>query len=496
MKVIILAAGVGSRLRPITNTKPKCLVKVCGKSIIEWQIEAYLSAGIKQKDLYLLIGYESSQIRALLSLQYNEINYVENKIYNKTNNMFSLKLGLDSLKLVNNESLIISNGDCIYDFTIISSLLENREKNLIPCEKDVYFEENMKISVKNKHIVDISKKISEEHFYGTSIDIYKLSFDSVIKLQKIIEGIIAEDNNSWSEVALDVLFKEIKAVPMDISGQKWMEIDNIEDLVKAETIFAKFNLEQKKAIVLDLDGTVYLGDTPILPAINFINDNKSKFDFYYMTNNTSKSRLKYIEKLKNIGIDYVTEDQIISPVIPLINYLISNGNNDIYCVGTESLKKELRSNDICCIEDEDFQKASTIVLGYDTEITYQKIKNASLLLHQESVRYFATHTDLVCPTEKGSIPDIGTFIDMFYSVTSRKPDKTFGKPDPILLMEILKKYSPDEIVIIGDRIYTDKILADSSEIDFICVLSGETNRADIEDLDKWPSLIINKLGEF
>jgi len=496
MKVIILAAGVGSRLRPITNTKPKCLVKVCGKSIIEWQIEAYLSAGIKQKEIYLLIGYKASQIRELIGCKYNEINYIENEIYDKTNNMYSLKLGLDSIILEKKDLLIISNGDCIYDFSIVTSLLRNRNENLIPCEKDVYFEENMKISIRDNYIEDISKKILETDFYGTSIDIYKLSSDSVLKLKKIIENIIAQDKNSWTEVALDILFKNIQAVPMIINGKKWMEIDNIDDLVTAETIFTKFSINQKKAIVLDLDGTVYLGNTPIPSAIEFINNNATKYSFFFMTNNTSKSKNKYIQKLKEFGVHKVTEHQIITPVLPMINYLNQNDIRNIYVIGTESLKEELRMNRLNCLDEKNYEQADAVILGYDTELNYEKIKRGSRLLHNKSIRYFATHQDMVCPTEFGDIPDIGSFVKMFEIATNRKPELFFGKPNTILLEKVLNKYSKNDIVVVGDRLYTDKILADNSEIDFICVLSGETNREDIEKIEKWPSLIIKELGDF
>lgn len=492
MKVIILAAGLGTRLRPITNKKPKCMVKVNGISILEWQISAYLSAGVKEDDIIIIIGYKSEIVTENINKKYNKIKLVVNKDFDTTNNMYSLRLGLEFTQ--DEDFIVLSNGDCVYENSIIKDLINNRCNDLIPCEVGEYYKENMKITIdKHKRIDNISKQINEEEFYGTSIDLYKLSVNAIVKLRKIINNFLESDKNAWTEVALKNLFQEHEIKSMDINSRKWMEIDNIDDLLIAERKFNGFNIKLKKVIVLDLDGTVYLGDKPIDSSINFINKYGNSYNFYYMTNNTSKSKNDYLRKLSRMGINDIDEKNIINPTNALADYLNDKELTNAYCVGTESFKQELRAHGIKCLDNEEYDLANVVVLGYDTEINYEKLKKASWLLHNEDISYVASHIDNVCPTEKGGVPDIGSYIALFKTTTKRIPEKTFGKPNKDLLSQILSEYEDKDIVIIGDRLYTDKVLADNCNIDFICVLSGESTRYDVELLENCPKLTINEL---
>ena len=282
---------------------------------------------------------------------------------------------------------------------------------------------------------------------------------------------------------------------MDITGLKSTEINNVNELLNTVREFSKFSLWNKKAIVIDLDGTVYKGEKPIPGSISFINKNCNSFSFYFITNNTSRNKKDYFNKLKKMGISEVFEHQIITPTSSICSYLREQAKTNIYCVGTENFKRELSQLELNCLDDDDYLKAEALILSYDTEITYTKIANAALLLQNSDILYVASHIDLVCPTEKGSIPDIGSYISLFETATKRRPDIIFGKPDPNLLTDVLKNYKKEEIVIIGDRLYTDKILADKSNIDFVLVLSGESNREDVEKETYSPALIINELRE-
>ena len=120
----------------------------------------------------------------------------------------------------------------------------------------------------------------------------------------------------------------------------------------------------------------------------------------------------------------------------------------------------------------DKDKNQAIVLSYDTDITYEKLKNICILLNsRDDIEYLATHEDVFCPTEEGNIPDIGSFIGLIKNTVSKSPTKVFGKPSKNLIESIIRKYGEENIAIVGDRIYTDKKLADNSNIDFIAVLS-------------------------
>ncbi len=500
MKAIILAAGTGSRLRPLTEKLPKSMVRVNGKQILAHQIDAYLKAGLKKEAIYIAVGYKAEIIVDFISKNYKGVNVVVNQDYQTTNNMYSLYLSLEEIGFDNKNGLFISNGDCVYSVPVIKKLMDDHRPNLIAAEKGVHNEESMKITLQNGKIDNISKEITDKDAYGVSIDLYKLGSPAIRKLTKIIEDYIfsQKKRNLWTEVALKNLLGEEYFEPLDIKGEKWVEIDNMDDLTLADRLFSDFQLKNKRCFIFDLDGTVYLGTEPIVGTINFIRDHMTDGkDFYFMTNNTSKVPAEYVKRLKSFDLD-IKQSMIISPVFPLIEHLKKNKINNIYLVANSNFSNYLKAAIPGIKLNAGSSDCQAVVLAYDTELTYEKLRTASILLqNNKNLIYLATHSDMVCPTEKGNIPDIGTIILTIEQTTGRKPDLIFGKPNPELLQHLGAKYEPDEMVLVGDRLYTDKKLADNIGCDFVCVLSGETRREDVEELkdEKFPALIVRHVGE-
>lgn len=239
MKAIILAAGVGSRLRPITNEVPKCLVEVNDKSIIEYQIEGYLEAGINQ--FIILTGYLDTKLVKFLTRKYPNIDFkfIHNKDYEITNNMFSLYLAKDYV----GDEFVMSNADVVFSKDMVKHLIERKEDSLIAVDKDNYNEESMKIVVENNKVLSISKQIEKELSYGTSIDLYKFNKDAKKAMFDEIDRIInGEKNlNSWTEVALNNILDKVEFNPLNINDRFWYEIDNHEDLKIAEEIVREKN---------------------------------------------------------------------------------------------------------------------------------------------------------------------------------------------------------------------------------------------------------------
>jgi len=499
MKAVILAAGIGSRLNPITNDKPKALVKVCGKPILDYQIEAYLEAGLKERDITIVAGYKANQIKEFCRKRFPNIKVIENKEFLTTNNMYSLFLYLKDIFFKQDwkENLILSNGDCIYDSSIVLDIVKTN-RNLIACDTSFFSNESMKIKViESKRVIEISKEIPKKDAFAVSIDLYRFSYDTVKKLWDIVKDYIErKDINKWTEVAINDLIKISYFYPLDISKKKWVEIDNLDDLLYAEKAFSNFDYRKKKVFILDLDGTLYLGNKVFHKAIEFINENWNNFDFYFMTNNTSRSRNSYLNKLKAIGLKNISINNFLTPIYPLLEYLHKNSIKNVYCLCTKDFINELKLADIHCVQNiEEVENVKTLVVGFDTELTYEKLKEASLLLQKGNVKFLLTHPDKVCPTDNGFIPDAGSIALLLESVTEKKPDKIFGKPSKEILLPLLKKYKKEDIVIVGDRLYTDKVLADSTDIDFILVLTGETKREDVEKEEKFPSLILKSFEE-
>lgn len=233
MKAVILAAGLGSRLRPITNEVPKCMVPVNGIRIIDKQIDNLLVNGITE--IYVVDGYKAEKLADHLKEKYPQVHIVSNPRYAVTNNMYSLYL---TAQYVKGEEFLLMNSDVYFDATIIKGMIEGENLSKIACDRSDYMEESMKITLDGDTINHISKKITNEDHFAVSIDVYRISKEDSLTLFKEVEDIIIgrKDENSWTEVALDNIFKDANFKPYVISG-RWFEIDNHDDLNKAEEIF-------------------------------------------------------------------------------------------------------------------------------------------------------------------------------------------------------------------------------------------------------------------
>ena len=250
--------------------------------------------------------------------------------------------------------------------------------------------------------------------------------------------------------------------------------------------------QKKKVAFLDLDGTIYMGEALIPGAKEFLDYLKDKgIFFYFLSNNSSRSKADYVKKLSALGI-YTDEEGIILSTDGVIAFLFERNIRDIYVVGTKSMKEMFIQAEF----DIESPNPSFVILGFDTELTYEKLKTAALFI-QNGVELIATHPDLVCPTPEGFIPDTGAMLALFEKATNKKPLKIFGKPNPEMITHILKKHnvSPENVVMIGDRIYTDMELARRVPCDFILVLSGETKKEDLAQIEEQPTLVVESVAD-
>ena len=235
MKAFILAAGIGSRLRPITDEVPKCMVKVGDEAIIERQIFSLVNAGIK--DIFVCSGYKKEILEKFIKEKYSYVKFIHNENYLSTNNMYSMYL---TKEYSYDEDVIVMNADVFVEPEYIKKLVNTDIENCILTEKGRYEEENMKIVFDGNKIISISKKISKEEAYGTTIDMYRFSKNFTRKWFDVMEDIIFKRNemNMWNEVAIDEMFKYETVLPLEV-GKMWFEIDNHEDLEKARKLFNK-----------------------------------------------------------------------------------------------------------------------------------------------------------------------------------------------------------------------------------------------------------------
>jgi HAD superfamily hydrolase (TIGR01450 family) len=253
-----------------------------------------------------------------------------------------------------------------------------------------------------------------------------------------------------------------------------------------------------------------MGPDPIKPAVDFVIEStkSGRFSFFYLTNNTSKTPEEYMKKIAGAEIP-VKPEQILTPLITLEAYIREKGYKSVYLLASEKVKAYLteRLADVGVVFEYDPEKNELIALSYDRELTYAKLADATSLwnmrnvppspmcpvrtANQTPVDYVATHPDNCCPSERGPIPDIGGMMKFLEITNGMKPSHVFGKPSPSLLKTVLDRFAPEEIAVVGDRLYTDKAIADNAGVDFVCVLSGETTREDLEKYEgKAPAITV------
>ena len=250
-----------------------------------------------------------------------------------------------------------------------------------------------------------------------------------------------------------------------------------------------------KLFLFDMDGTLYLGDQlyPFtIKLLQIIRQSGGKYLF--MTNNSSKSVSDYIKKLGKLGITADREDFITSSQATAYYLKKHHAGQTLYVCGTESLKEELRSEGFTVSED--ISKTQCIVMGFDTELTFQKLHDVSyLLLTQPNLPYIATNPDLVCPTEFGSVPDCGSVCHMIYNATGKNP-VVIGKPSPLMPLLAMEKCGTDkeQTCVVGDRIYTDIKSGINAGITSILVMSGETDEEILSSSPEKPHIVLPDAG--
>lgn len=251
-------------------------------------------------------------------------------------------------------------------------------------------------------------------------------------------------------------------------------------------------LKNKKLFVLDMDGTIYLGNKLIDGTLDFINKLESAGKQYlFFTNNSSKSSEFYIKKLESMGLN-ISEDQIMTSGDVTINYLKKYYNGKkIYLMATDIVEKSFYNSGINLSSE----SADAVVATFDTSLTYEKLSTACALIRNGS-DFIATHPDFNCPTENGFIPDCGAICAFITASTGKKP-KYLGKPYKETVDFVLERtgFTVNDIVFVGDRLYTDIATAYNHGATGLLVLSGETKIEDVEKSDIKPDFIFDSLKE-
>lgn len=247
----------------------------------------------------------------------------------------------------------------------------------------------------------------------------------------------------------------------------------------------KSTLQEKRIFLFDIDGTLAV-DTTLLKGsrelLAYIRSIGGKA--FYITNNSAKSRSDYVRQFRKRWELETTEEQFVTASYATVLYLTEHYREQkLFVMGTASFCRELKKAGLHVTERYE-PDAAAVVVGFDQELTYQKLKDACRLLFDPKVDFIATNPDLRCPASFGFIPDCGSICRMLSSTIDRIPYYV-GKPNPIVVELCLKSAGgfPEEVLVVGDRLYTDIACGIRAGVDTAVVFTGEAAPEDMKATD-------------
>lgn len=255
------------------------------------------------------------------------------------------------------------------------------------------------------------------------------------------------------------------------------------------------DLRSKKLWLFDMDGTIYEDERLFDGTLDLLARIREMGGRYvFITNNSSKSVRDYLAKTARLGIPAGEEDFFTSAQATILYLKQNHPGAKVYCQGTASLVKELRTADIDVTEE--VQTVDVVLVGFDTELTTAKLSRTCEILSTQDVSYIATNPDLACPTAYGFMPDCGSICQMIENAAGKTPFY-IGKPRPVMVDIVREKFgiSAEETVVVGDRLYTDIASGLNAGVTAVCVLTGEATEESILSGDTKPTYTYRSVRE-
>ena len=279
-----------------------------------------------------------------------------------------------------------------------------------------------------------------------------------------------------------------------------MTFNKFRSIYDAEELKAR--LAGIRHVALDMDGTIYMGMSLFDYTIPFLNSLKEMgITYSFLTNNPSTSIPDYLKKLKGMGIE-ATEEEMYTTALATIDYIKTNypEARRLFLLGTPSMISEFEKAGFESVADSAEERPDVLVVAFDKTLEYSRLCRAAYWA-QQGVPYVATNPDRVCPTDLPTVlVDCGSICKCIEHATGRQPDIVLGKPDPNMLTGVQARYGvkPEQVAMVGDRIYTDIEMAHNAGAFGVLVLSGETTLQIADEAPRQPDLIadsIEVLGE-
>jgi choline kinase len=236
MKAVILSAGQGKRLLPLTADNPKCLLKIDGQSLIEWQINELAGCGVDR--VSVVVGYHAARVKKLLHQHFDSqrIRTIYNPTYSWADNLFSCWAARTEMT----EDFVLLNGDTLFEAAVLKRLLEapDRSVTVVTHKKPHYDADDMKVSLDGDRLIHIGKDLSIDKVDGESIGMILFRGDGPIKFRRGVENALRDSQarKKWYLSVIDTLAQLMPIWTLSISGLQWCEVDFPVDLKHAQRV--------------------------------------------------------------------------------------------------------------------------------------------------------------------------------------------------------------------------------------------------------------------
>lgn len=248
-----------------------------------------------------------------------------------------------------------------------------------------------------------------------------------------------------------------------------------------------------------MDGTIYRGRSLFDTTVPFLGLlARLGIGYTFLTNNPTRSVADYFEHLEHLGIP-ATPGQLFTSSLATIEFLRADWPHvqRLFVLGTPGLTADLAQAGFTLTEDRPDDPPDAVLVGFDTTLTYPRLCRAAWWISQHRP-WFATNPDRVCPTDQPTVlVDCGSICAALQTATSHPPNSVLGKPDPAMLRGILRRHSlePNQLAMVGDRLYTDMEMARRTGALGVLVLTGETTPAEAAHAQPPPDLVASDLAD-